>query len=182
MEVWKDITDFEGIYQISNQGRVKSLSRPRKSDGKILKERILRERINTRKTENTGGYAFAALYNDEGVRKYISMHQLVARHFIDNPNGYTEVNHINGIKLNNDVTNLEWCDHAHNMQHAWETGLISASGGHYKGVRCIETGLEFKTTKKAVEYYGLIDSCAVSNAANPNHHQKRAGGYHWEYI
>lgn len=109
-ETWKDIEGFEGRYQVSNNGKVKSVKAYNKcSYSKILKGR------KTRK-----GYLRVQL--GENNDKYI--HRLVASAFVDNPNGYNEVNHIDFNKSNNDHTNLEWCTHKQNMKHAIESGRI----------------------------------------------------------
>lgn len=121
-EIWRDIKGYEGYYQISNLGNVKSLERSVvKSDGvvQIRKERIMDKRFTI------DGYVAAKL-NVNKVSKCIAVHILVARHFIPNPNNYPEVNHKDCNRQNNIVENLEWCTHQQNIEH-------SKKLGHYKG-------------------------------------------------
>lgn len=107
-EIWKDIKGYEGLYQVSSFGRVKSLERVdrigRKKHGKFLKEHI-----------NSGGYFNVALYSKYSVKKYLLIHRLVAQAFIPNPNDYPQVNHIDENKINNNVDNLEWCTSEYNL-------------------------------------------------------------------
>lgn len=101
-EHWKDIKDFEGLYQVSNWGRVKSL--------KWGKEKIMTPR------KDRGGYLQVHLCKDG--KQYMKLaHRLVAQHFIDNPNNLPEVNHKDENKQNNHFENLEWCTRAHNNNY-----------------------------------------------------------------
>ena len=121
-EIWKDIQGYEGFYQISNLGRVKSLERiVHKNNGVIQtrKERIMAERVST------DGYYIAKLTLD-GYSKSIAIHRLVAIHFIPNPDNLPEVNHKDFDRTNNRVDNLEWCTHLENIRYSW-------AEGHYKG-------------------------------------------------
>ena len=97
-EEWKDIKNYEGLYQVSNLGKVKSLERA-KSNGRGLVK--TEEKILTQDITNWGYYR-VALYKD-GIRKYYKVHRLVAEAFILNPNNKEQVNHIDGNKLNNNV-------------------------------------------------------------------------------
>ena len=110
MEIWKDIPGYEGAYQVSNLGRVKSI--------KFKKERILKGGCN-----NTG-YPIAALCLN-GVKRDFLIHRLVTQAFIKNPENKKTVNHINGIKADNRVINLEWNTYKENLTHARKTGLIN---------------------------------------------------------
>lgn len=125
-EIWKDVQGYEGLYQVSNLGRVKSLSRfhNNKTVGFISKERILIPR------ENPGrcNYFRVMLYRNK-VPHSIMIHRLVADAFIPKIPGKDYVNHIDGDKQNNIVQNLEWCSLKENVQHAFSTGLNRARKG-----------------------------------------------------
>lgn len=114
-EIWKDIIGYEGKYQVSNIGNVKSLdyidNRGQLKKGKLLKRRI---------TEK--GYNSAVLYNN-GKQKCYKVHRLVATAFIENSSYKPFVNHIDGNKLNNNVSNLEWCTHQENIIHSFANNL-----------------------------------------------------------
>ena len=118
-EIWKDIEDFEGYYQISNLGNVKSLQRLAKNkDGhRIVKERILRQ------TKAGAGYLTVMLSKKQIAQRKI-IHRLIALYFIPNPQNKPCINHIDGNKLNNCINNLEWCTYLENNIHAYKNGLI----------------------------------------------------------
>jgi hypothetical protein len=114
-EIWVDVNGFKGMYKISNFGRVKSLDRyiPQADYMRFIKGKILSIKRN-----NGSGYVNVSLQcgNDIPPKNYY-LHILVAEHFIDNPNNYSEVNHIDFNKSNNHVSNLEWCDRLDNIKH-----------------------------------------------------------------
>lgn len=124
-ENWKDIKDYEGLYQVSDFGNVRSLDRIVRSHHEgvaIKKGRVLRPGISK------VGYPRVLLIKD-GIRKNISIHRLVALAFVDNAPGGDQVNHIDGVKKNNVPSNLEWCDIGHNNRHARRMGLNVARSG-----------------------------------------------------
>lgn len=110
-EIWKNVENYKGIYQISSKGRVKSLRRKRKPYG-YLAERILKNR------PQSTGYNAVHLCKD-GLVSNVNVHRLVAEAFIYNSDNKVCVNHKDGIKINNKVGNLEWCSYSENMKHAY---------------------------------------------------------------
>lgn len=124
-EIWKDVEVYEGIYQVSNIGRVKSMSRyiPYKIEG-MYAYRNGRILINA---VSSAGYHRVFL-KKPGKCKPMSVHRLVAFAFIPNYGNKPFVNHINGIKSDNRVENLEWCTASENNIHAFKIGLCSQKG------------------------------------------------------
>lgn len=116
MEIWKDVQNFVGKYQVSNCGRVRSL--PRVIDnGKGWRKPY--PGVVLKPKEMKTGYQQVTL----GRHKYATIHRLVAQAFLENPNGFREVNHKDGVKTNNHVENLEWCSRHLNIRHAMKNGL-----------------------------------------------------------
>lgn len=123
IEEWRPIRGYEGIYDVSNCGRVRSLSRVvnngsphgRKLPDKILLPGKLKD-----------GYLGVSL-NRDGTCKYFKIHRLVAQAFIPNTDNKPYVNHKDGVKTNNVASNLEWCTQAENMRHAYNNGMIKPS-------------------------------------------------------
>lgn len=111
-EEWKDLIGYEGLYQISNYGRVKSIERViiSKKAKREVKSRIVKP------YDHSGGYIDYVLFKD-GEKKHIYAHRLVAQHFLQNPNNLPEVNHKDFDKRNNHVLNLEWCTASENITH-----------------------------------------------------------------
>lgn len=130
MEEWKDIRGYEGFYQVSNMGRVKSLGG---QCGTVYRK----ERIRT-KSLTKDGYERVRLIRN-GADKTMRVHRLVAEAFVPNPDNKETVNHIDGNKLNNVASNLEWTDRSEQMQHAYRLGLkTSISGAHNSNAKLTE--------------------------------------------
>lgn len=118
-ETWKPIKGYEGLYEISNLGRVKSLPKFYCNNSTLHKERFL-------KPQNKKGYYQVALLKN-GKPKWISVHRLVAEAFIEKP-PYLQINHKDGNKLNNRADNLEWCTGRENINHSIKIGLQKPKG------------------------------------------------------
>lgn len=134
MEMWKDIEGFEGLYQVSNLGRVKSLSR---KCGTCYKKESIRKLSNSK-----DGYLKIRLVG-KGKDITTRVHRLVATAFIPNLNNKDTVNHIDGNKHNNAVSNLEWATRTEQLKHAYRLGLKKSNTGEYN--------TQSKLTKKQVE-------------------------------
>lgn len=128
MEEWKDIAGYEGLYQVSNLGRVKSLDRCVRRGNRTMKKqgRIMNQTRLIRKPEQGKAIYHTVLLSDSGMHKRYLVHRLVATAFISNPLQKDQVNHIDGNGENNNVSNLEWCDGKENMRHAWDTGILNS--------------------------------------------------------
>jgi hypothetical protein len=123
-EIWKDVVGYEGLYQVSNQGRVKSFWI--KDSGRVMKLGM-----------GTGGYLCVNLRKD-GKSKTVMIHTLVALIFIGvRPDGL-QINHIDGVKTNNHISNLEYCTPAENIHHARKMGLNNTIGENVHSAKLTE--------------------------------------------
>ena len=185
-EIWKDVQNFEGLYQVSNLGRVRSLDR-KKWGGKVfytLKGRILKPKL-----DGKGNYLQICFHKD-GKTYHKQIHQLVAGEFLKNPNNYPCINHKNEIKTDNRAENLEWCSYSYNALYgnARFKNVISRtknkSKNSEKPILMIDLNgnviREFRSCYDASRFTGLsrtiIRYCCIGNKRN-----KTAGGYKWKY-
>jgi hypothetical protein len=156
---WKPVCDYEGYYEISILGQVRGIERMvvtekglRTIKGKSIKTRI-----------NKDGYAEIRL-SIEGKTKTTFLHIILAKAFIPNPDNKPEINHINGIKTDNRIENLEWVTHSENMIHAYKMGLIKSPCKHVKD-HC--SGKVYSSVKEAADDLN-INSGTCRNYLNGN--------------
>lgn len=124
-EVWKPVVGYEGYYEVSNLGRVKTAAIFIRHDGNWSEEGGYVKKIKIR-NQQTNRYGYKTIKLCKlGNCKQARVHRLVAEAFIDTDNLNNQINHIDGDKTNNIVSNLEWVTAAENMRHAWETGLVN---------------------------------------------------------
>lgn len=171
MEQWRDVAGYEGIYQVSDQGRVKRV-----------------DRGNTMKPVPTkDGYLRVKLCKD-GVQWSTTVHRLVAAAFVENKECKPEVNHKNGDKTDNRAANLEWVTHHENVMHACSTGLRNkeeyrktAIANGKKASRKVRRsdGVEFESLCAAARAVS-VSQTAIWNVANGL--RPSAGGYSYEYL
>ena len=195
MEKWKDIVGYEGCYQVSNYGRVRS-GRRVNSYGRVVPAKLRKQTINK------NGYAYVGL-SKHGLRKNMTVHRLVAFAFVDNPKGYSTVNHKDENKLNNNSSNLEWMPLAENLRYGthdaramknkpdmhgakhFNYGRRGSNAATHKG-RVIAINkydpsilLEFDTAATASRELH-ISSGRICDAINGK--AKSCGGYYWRRL
>lgn len=149
-EIWKDIKGYEGLYQVSNFGRVKALSKTsviHSTNNLNGSKRNRTEKIHRCQLQKDG-YVRTQLYKNN-KRCTVKVHRLVAEAFLPNPNNYPMVNHKNEIKSDNCVENLEWCTCSYNAQYS--------SYKKHKKIKCITTGMVFNSVKEAKKFYNIKD-------------------------
>lgn len=139
-EVWKDVPNYEGLYQVSSLGRIKTCR------GKI-----------TYGWDKGGGYKKIKLYKNK-KHKSVYVHRIVAAVFIKNLKGYPYVNHIDSVPFNNKSSNLEWCTHAQNMNHAAKNGRMN---GNPKTIINTQSGIFYNSIKEAAESINMKPNSLV---------------------
>jgi hypothetical protein len=188
IEIWKDIKGYEGLYQVSNKGNVKSLNRitinslgyKRKLKGKYKLQR------------NIKGYSYTTLHK-KGIRNSYGVHRLVAISFIENKKNKPQINHINGNKKDNRVENLEWCNASENQLHNYRKlnrkisraflGKFNEKHPNSKKIKQFDKGGNliniYNSVAEVQRVTGFLQG-NISSAARGDLNQ--AYNYYWEYV
>lgn len=176
-EEWRDIKGFEGLYQVSNMGRVKSLCRTVRANTcgtRVLSEKILQE------CKNASGYMLVVLCKN-GKHFSMMVHRLVAETFIPNLQNYVEVNHKDENKLNNNANNLEWCNRVYNANYG--TGVERCARKKWKAVEMVDENncmvKVFQSAKEA-EKITSISRKNISQVCLGK--RTEAGGFKWRFV
>ena len=169
-EVWKDIKGYEGLYQVSNMGKIKSLKFSHGNKEKILKG-----------NKEKFGYLVVTLYKNKG-RKNFKIHRLVAETFIPNPKNLPQVNHIDGNKQNNRIDNLEWCTAKENTNHAHKTGLANNDNSKIKVKQYDLNGNFIREWDSITDIEKSLNIDKSSVVKVCKHKRNQAGGYVWKYL
>ena len=170
MEVWKDIPGYEGHYQVSNFGRVKSVERI-STTGQRLSEKVMKT------CRDRGGYDFIGLWLD-GRKKNFKIHRLVIETFnpIDGMENL-DCNHIDEDKTNNRLENLEWMTRKENLNYGAHNKKISEA--HSLPILCVELDKEFESIEAAAKEFKHSRGNIWRVLDKPD---RTACGYHWQYV
>lgn len=152
--IWKDIVGYEGIYEVSSCGQVRShknkTTHSERHGTRQWKQRILKQKVSK---DNT---CRVSLYKNKKERTWL-VHRLVAKAFIPKVGGKEYINHLDGNRLNNSIENLEWCNHTENNNHAFDSGLIKTAEKVILLNKDTHEPLYFRSKAKASEYLGKND-------------------------
>ena len=199
-EEWKDIEGYEGLYQVSNTGKVKSLGNGKSTNKDNCRERILKA------STNNSGYQYVGL-SKEGKNNRYAVHRLVATAFLENPKNLPVVNHKNEVKTDNCVQNLEWCSRSYNLTYNGRAKKVAEKiaekvSEKLKGRKFSEehkkklsesrkrkpvysinkkSGLiiYWESIKEAEKQTGIDNSSIIRCCKG---RQKSAGGFYWHYV
>jgi len=175
MEEWKDVDGYEGIYQVSSMGNIRSLDRKiTQFCHKNYFTRNMNGRTIKSKTQNSG-YEIVWLSKNGNVRAF-TVHRIALVAFT----GFTpiglDINHIDGDKRNNKIENIEWCSKSENIKHSYKNLKRESTG---KKVMCIELGIVFDSSKQASDIMN-INVSGIKHVTNGS--AKTSGGYTWKKI
>ena len=179
-EIWKPVKNYENLYEVSNTGKIKSLSYNHCKTQKIMKPTI-----------NSAGYYKVELYKN-GKSNIFYVHRLVSESFIENPNNYPCVNHIDCDKTNNNVYNLEWVTYKQNTKHAIKNGLFTPAplkGKHGKYNPNCKSILQYDTNGNFIKlWYSATEAAKFFNCKSElicaclRGRNKTSKGFMWKYY
>jgi hypothetical protein len=190
--MWKEIPDTDGLYFANENGQIKSSDRWRNTKNQYSKSKYIRHGKILKPVLNSHGYYCVTIKYLNGSQKVMTVHRLIAKTFLPNPDNKPQINHIDGIKTNNCVSNLEWCTASENIHHAFSTGLnkggkpwLNKFGKLHPNsipVQAYDKNnnlvAEFESMNIAAKNLNMKSSSHISSCINGK--RKTAGGYFWK--
>lgn len=176
VEIWKDVEDYEGLYEVSNLGNVRS-KRFWCGNRYVYRDKVLKP------GKCSSGY-LQVIFSKNGKTESKLIHRLVANAFLQNINNYAEINHKDENKENNNVTNLEWCSRKYNMNYGNVKRKISNNiskkiGKYDKNGNLLEI---YSSIKEAAEKNGILSSTNIVQCCKHARGYNTCKGYKWKYI
>lgn len=186
MEEWRDIEGYEGLYQVSDTQKVKSLGRFEDGhywNGEINASYYRKEKILKQKTD-LNGYSVVVLYKNKKPKAHF-VHDLIAKAFIPNQNNYPFIDHIDGNPSNNSINNLRWCTQKMNMNNPITRKRLVAAKTELNGrkVVCLKNGVvvkEFPSINEAAKFFNMKTPNSIGNCLRGK--AKTAYGFEWRYA
>lgn len=179
IEEWRNIKDYEGFYQVSNLGRVRSIDR-------VINNRFFKGQIRKPKLDKYGYLVVNLSMNKKS--KFYTIHRLVAKAFLENPNNFPEVNHKNEIKTDNCVENLEWCTTQYNSSYGSRAEKIIETRNKKELKKAEKPVIMLTFEGKPINEYKSISEASRQNNISIgnlwsvlNGRLKHTGGYCWKY-
>ncbi len=177
-EVWKDIKDYEGYYQVSNLGRVRSVDRTFiREDGSTCTWSGRIRKLNPQ----TNGYLTVVLTKNNNSKRF-RVHRLVAETFVPNPNNYPDACHKDENFLNNEASNLEWCEHKTNCNTPKRLEKLQNKGKWIIKLSKNNEILHFYRNCAEASKETGIDYSSIYGCCENKPHHFTAGGYRWKYA
>lgn len=185
MRNWVDIKGYEGLYQISPEGNVKSLPKKFGSNKGWLRGEIILKTYSDK-----SGYVYVSLTDSNKTSKKLKIHRLLAITFIPNPNNLPQVNHKDGVKDNNALSNLEWCTPGENQKHAFSLGLKKGKKGSENPAFIAPINQydmdgnfirQWPTLRDIMRETGF-DKSAISRHCKGNRNYSHAYGFKWAFA
>lgn len=174
-EIWKPVVNFDGYYEVSNKGRVRSVPRI-DSNNHAVKGTVLKPFVDK------WGYEIVGIHKD-GKKLARRVHRLVAEAFIPNPNNYPEINHKNRNKTDNFVSNLEWCTDFYN-QHYDQTYVEAnkATSIPVVAIKDNHIAYVFPSANEAARHFNAKEGSLIMRCIKHKKGYKTAYGYYWDCL